>query len=182
MAKIFETIDDKLERFVRDQHLFFVATAPLSGDGHINLSPKGLDSLRILGPNRVAYLDLTGSGAETIAHVKENGRICLMFCALEGKAKILRFHGTGTVHEVGSPGFDALAEHFSILPGARSIINVEVSRIADSCGWGVPVYSYEGERDQLIRYAEHMSAEEIEEARQKGNTASIDGLPAYGRS
>lgn len=181
MAKIFEHIDDKLTAFIEAQHMFFVATAPLAADGHVNLSPKGLNSFRILGPNRVGYLDLTGSGAETIAHLKENGRICFMFCAFEGAARILRLHGTGQVAELGTPAFDEAVKEFTPLPGARAVITANITRIADSCGWAVPFYHFEGDRDQYRRYAENSPPEKLAADRRKDNTASIDGLPAFGR-
>ena len=181
MGKIFETIDAKLRSFIEAQKMYFVATAPLSGEGHVNLSPKGLDSFRILGPNTVAYLDLTGSGAETIAHLKENGRICIMFCAFQGPGRILRLYGKGSVTEKGSPDFEADAAPFEKLPGARSIITIEVTRIADSCGWGVPFYEFTGDRDQYTRFAENTSEDKMAEIQKTGNALSIDGLPAFGK-
>ena len=179
MATIFEQLDDKLISFIEKQQMYFVATAPLSAEGHVNLSPKGLDSFRILGPNRVAYLDLTGSGAETIAHLKENGRICIMFCAYEGKPKILRLHGKGHVAEIGTPEFEAAAESFTLLRGTRSIITVDVHRIADSCGWGVPLYDFVSHRESYPRYADHASDDDLANARSHYNAVSIDGLPAF---
>ena len=134
MGKVYDGIDEKLGEFIRSQSLFFVASAPLAAAGHVNLSPKGLDSLRILGPGRVAYLDLVGSGAETLAHVRENGRIVLMFCAFEGPPRIVRLHGDARVVEPGEPEWRELAEKFPDYPSARSVIVVDVSRVADSCG------------------------------------------------
>ena len=150
MAKTFAHIDDTLASFIRRQHVFFVATAARADDAHINLSPKGLDSFAILDPNTVGYLDLTGSGVETIAHLRENGRIVIMFCAFEGTPKIVRLHGRGEALEVGTLEFEALAPKFPKLTGTRSIIRVDLDRISDSCGYGVPLYKYEGERPQMI--------------------------------
>lgn len=177
MGKVFDALDAELRSFIESQQLFFVATAPLAGDGLVNLSPKGLDTLRILGPREVAYLDLTGSGIETLAHLRENGRICFMFCAFAGRPRILRLHGRGEAFEPGSPRWDALHAHFPQLPGERAIIRVDVARIADSCGWGVPLYRYEGQRDQLVRFAEQLGPEKIAAAQAKWNTESLDGLP-----
>jgi hypothetical protein len=177
MGKIYESIDDKLRAFITAQRMFFVATAPLSGEGLINLSPKGLDTFRILDEHRVAYLDLTGSGIETVAHLRENGRVVLMFCAFEGRPLIVRLHGRGVAHRRGEEGFAALAGLFPQLPGTRSIVEVTVQRIADSCGWGVPTYEFKEQRDQLIRYSEQMGEAGILEAQQKWNRTSLDGLP-----
>jgi len=177
MGKVFETIDGKLAEFIRAQKMFFVATAPLAGDGLVNLSPKGLDSFRILGPLEVAYLDLTGSGIETVAHLRENGRIVFMFCAFEGRPRILRLHGRGRAFEPGEPEFERLRPEFPEVAGVRAIVRVEVQRIADSCGWGVPLYRFEGQRDQLVRYGEQLGPEKIREAQAEYNARSIDELP-----
>ena len=176
MGKIHDQIDDRLRAWIDDQHLFFVATAPLDGEGLVNLSPKGLDTFAVLDPHTVAYLDLTGSGVETIAHLKENGRIVVMFCAFTGPAKIVRLHGTGRVIEPHDAKFAQVKRHFPDLPGVRSIITVEVSRISDSCGYGVPRYEYEGERDTLVRYAEHLGAAGIADYQAENNLNSLDGL------
>lgn len=177
MAKIFEHIDDTLISFIRRQHVFFVATAARGDDAHINLSPKGLDSFAILDPNTVAFLDLTGSGVETIAHLRENGRIVIMFCAFEGSPKIVRLHGTGEALEAGTPEFEALAARFPKLTGTRSIIRVRLDRISDSCGYGVPLYKYEGERTQLTEWAERKGEAGVAKYRADNNRQSIDGLP-----
>lgn len=179
MGKVFDAINEKLTEWIGQQHVFFVATAPLSGEGLVNLSPKGYDSFRILGPNQVAYLDLTGSGIETISHLKENGRITIMFCAFEGGPKILRLYGHGEVHELGSPKYDALIGNFEELTGARAIIVVNVTRIADSCGFAVPFMEYQSERETLIQYADREGPEGMVAYRQKNNLASLDGLPGY---
>ena len=177
MGKIFSEIDETLREFVERQHVFFVATAPNGADGHVNCSPKGLDSLRILGPTTVAYLDYTGSGAETIAHVRENGRIVIMLCAFEGAPKIVRFHGKGEVIEPGDAEFDALLAHFTPGTGVRSIIRIEVQRISDSCGFGVPHLRFEEERAQLSLWATK-KGESLETYKRQKNAKSIDGLPA----
>ncbi len=178
MGKLYESIDDRLAGFIAAQRVFFVATAPLAGDGHLNLSPKGLDSLAILDPPCVAYLDLVGSGAETIAHLRENGRITLLFCAFEGPPKTLRLYGTGEALEPGSPGFDALLGRFPPRLASRAIVKVEVSRIADSCGYGVPEYRFENERSQLEAWADRKGAEGLRRYQRENNRESIDGLPA----
>ena len=177
MGKVFDELDAGLRSFIESQRLFFVATAPLAAEGLVNLSPKGLDTFRILGPREVAYLDLTGSGIETLAHLRENGRICFMFCAFEGRPRILRLHGRGEALEPGDPRWEALHAHFPRIPGERAIIRADVQRIADSCGWGVPLYQYEGQRDQLVRFAEQLGPEKIAAAKEKWNTRSLDGLP-----
>ena len=178
MGKVFEGIDEKLAAWVGAQHLFFVATAPRSDAGLVNLSPKGLDSFAILGPKSVAYLDLVGSGAETIAHLRENGRITFMFCAYEGLPRIVRLYGRGDVVEPGDAGFDALAEHFPRYPSMRAIIRAELSRIADSCGYGVPLYQYKGERSQIGEWAERKGPEGLRAYQLERNRESLDGLPA----
>lgn len=178
MGKIYTEIDDATREFVQRQHVFFVASAPNDIDGHVNLSPKGLDSLRILGPTTVAYLDYTGSGAETIAHIRENGRIVIMLCAFEGAPKIVRFYGKGQVIEPGDAGFYALIAQFEPAAGVRSVIRVEVDRVADSCGFGVPVLRYEAERAQLSLWAEKKGEAGLEAYRRQKNAASIDGMPA----
>jgi hypothetical protein len=175
-------LDDDLQAFIGAQRMFFVATAPLSSDGHINLSPKGLDSLRILGPREVAYLDLTGSGIETVAHVRENARLTLMFCAFEGRPRILRLHGRARIVEPGDPEWDQLLCQFPAHAGPRSIVVLHVVRLSDSCGYGVPLYEYQGERTQLAAWAEHKGAGGIAEYKAKKNLRSIDGLPGLSLS
>jgi hypothetical protein len=176
VAKFFPAIDDAHHKFIADQHMFFVASAPLSADGHVNLSPKGQDCLRVLGPNSVAYLDLTGSGNETSAHLRENGRITLMFCAFAGPPKILRLFGRGEAVLPGSRQWEELFPLFEPLPGARQIILVEVSQVQTSCGFAVPNYKYVGQRDTLNRWAEAKGDDGLVEYRRQKNTRSIDGL------
>lgn len=178
MSKVHPEIDDRLARFIGERHVFFVATAPLDGEGHLNLSPKGLDALRILGPRRVAYLDFVGSGAETIAHLRENGRIVLMFCAFDGPPNIVRLHGRGRVIEPQDPDFEALRTRFPIETRARAVIVVDVDRVSDSCGFGVPLMTYRGERTQLPAWAERKGEDGLDVYQREKNAKSIDGLPA----
>lgn len=169
----------ELAAWIKAQKLFFVATAPLSGQGHVNLSPKGLDSFRVLGPREVAYLDLTGSGAETMAHLRENGRITVMFCAFEGPPRILRLYGRGEVHVLGSETYRALQMHFTELPGARAIVRIEVEQVRTSCGWGVPLFAPLGDRALLPEWSEKKGDGGLEAYRQEKNRASLDGLPGW---
>lgn len=177
MGKVYAGIDERNADFINKQHIFFVATAPRRDDGHINLSPKGLDCFRIIDPLTVAYLDLTGSGIETVAHLRENGRIVLMFCAFEGAPRILRLHGRGEVAEAGTPAFEALRDRFPAHSSARAIIRVALDRISDSCGFGIPLFEYAGERTQLPAWAAHQGPEGILQYQQEVNLHSIDGLP-----
>lgn len=178
MATVHPSIDDALARWILQQHVFFVSTAPLDAGGLINCSPKGLDSLAILDPNSVAYLDMTGSGAETIANLKENGRIVIMFCAFDGPAQIVRLHGQGHVIEPHHPDFEHLRSHLPDLPGVRSIIRVDVSRVSDSCGYGVPKYEYQEQRPTLVKWAAGKGPEGIAAYQAKNNRISLNGLPA----
>jgi hypothetical protein len=178
MGKVFDGIDEKLAAWIAAQRMFFVGTAPRGDDGHVNLSPKGLDSFAILGPRSVAYLDLVGSGAETLAHLRENGRITFMFCAFEGLPRIVRLYGRGEALEPGDAGWDALAAHFPAHASTRSIIRAELSRIADSCGYGVPLYQYKSERSQLGEWAERKGPEGLRAYQLERNRESLDGLPA----
>jgi len=176
MSKVYEKLDDKLIAFIKAQKMFFVATAPLGQDGHVNVSPKGYDCLAVLDPHTIAYLDLGGSGIETLAHLKENQRITLMFCAFKGKADILRLYGRGEAVSFDDPGFADLLKLFPPEPRVRSVIKIKISRIADSCGWGVPFYEFKGERDQLRRSHAHKSLQAWREHRYDRNASSIDGL------
>ena len=177
MGKVHESIDDRLREFVEGQHVFFVATAPSGDGGHVNVSPKGLDSLRVLGERTVAYLDFNGSGVETIAHLRDNGRITLMLCAFEGPPKIVRLHGKGAVVEPDDARFADLRSRFPDADHVRSIIVVSVERISDSCGFAVPLYRYEGQRRQLVEWADKKGADGLVEYRSRKNASSIDGLP-----
>lgn len=174
--KVYDKLDDRIISFIEKQKMFFVASAPLSVDGHINLSPKGYDAFKVIDDTTVAWLDLGGSGIETQAHVQENGRITIMFCAFEGPANILRLFGTG---EVVNPHHAEWDEMLGLFPGferARGVFKVKLNRIQDSCGWGVPFYEFKGERDQLTRYVDNKSTEEWVESRYQKNAESIDGL------
>lgn len=177
MGKVYDAIDEPLQRWIARQHVFFVATAPLDPDGHVNVSPKGLDSFRVLDGTTVAYLDLTGSGVETIAHLRDNGRICVMFCAFDGPPRIVRLHGRGRVVERGHAGFEEAAAAFPPRRGARSVITVSVERVSDSCGYAVPLMAYERDRDRLDQWADARDDAALEEYRATKNVASIDGLP-----
>jgi hypothetical protein len=177
MGKIYATIDDKLSDWLGAQKIFFVATAPLSPNGHINCSPKDGASFRILDKQTVAYLDLTGSGVETIAHLKENGRIVLMFCALQGPPKIVRLHGQGEPVEPQHPDFASLRGLFKETSGLRAFIRIRLTRISDSCGFGVPLYEFRGERSQLKEWAERKGEPSLATYRHEKNSRSLDGLP-----
>jgi hypothetical protein len=176
MGKFFTSILPEHEAFIRKQHIFFVGSAPLKEDGHVNLSPKGHDALRIFSPTEVAYLDLTGSGNETSAHLLENGRITFMFIALEGQPMILRLYGTGRVVLPGSDEWETLAPHFEMMPGARQIIAATLHAVQTSCGYSVPYFSYEGDRDTLQRWADTKGEEGLIAYRQEKNSVSMDGL------
>ncbi len=177
MGKTFDQLNDGLLDFIAKQKLFFVATAPLSIDGHVNLSPKGYDSLVVLDSLTVAYIDLGGSGIETQAHLRENSRITLMFCALEGPAKILRLYGQGEAITFDDPRFDDLMGHFPSFSRARAVVKIQIERIADSCGWGVPFFAFQGERDQLARSVVARPFEDWTAHRFATNSVSVDGLP-----
>lgn len=177
MGQTVDGITPELKRFIEAQPVFFVASAPLAASGHVNLSPKGLDSFRVLSPNRVAYLDLTGSGNETSAHLTENGRITFMFCAFSGPPRILRLYGRGTVILPDAPEWTTLVNRFPILPGIRQVITADIHRVQTSCGFGVPTMEFGGQRDTLLRWAEG-KGEQIAQYRHKKNATSIDGLPA----
>jgi hypothetical protein len=178
MAKFYDQITDNLAEFIRAQHVFFVASAPLAADGHVNLSPKGLDCLRILSPNRVAYLDMTGSGNETSAHMRENGRVTFMFCAFSGPPNIVRLYGHGRTLLPASDEWAQLAPMFTEYAGARQIILADIERVQTSCGYAVPLMEYTGDRDTLIRWANSKGDQGLEEYRCEKNMESIDGLPA----
>ncbi|MAK60168.1 MAG: pyridoxamine 5'-phosphate oxidase [Ponticaulis sp.] len=180
MAKVYDQLGEKQKDFIARQKVFFVATAPLSADGHVNLSPKGYDSFVVLDDNTVAWLDLGGSGIETLAHVKENGRMTIMFCAFEGPANILRLYGKGEAVQFDDPRFPELLKMFPDFDKARSILTLKIDRVQDSCGWGVPFMDFKDHRDQLKRnwdhsYEKHGDTET--QANYRKNVASIDGLP-----
>jgi hypothetical protein len=178
MAKQFAQIEPALREFIARQHMFFVATA--AAGSRVNLSPKGLDALRVLGPNAVAYLDLTGSGNETAAHLRHDGRLTLMFCAFEGPPRILRLYGRGRVLRRDTPEYARLlGEAFDGAEplGARQIVLLDVDLVQTSCGFGVPLYDYRGERSAMMKWAESKGPEGLEAYRRECNARSIDGLP-----
>ena len=179
MGRKLEHIDDDLAQWIAQQRVFFVATAPLSPNGHVNLSPKGGDSLRVLGPTRVAWQDYTGSGAESAAHLRENGRIVIMLCAFDGPPKILRLHGRGVALTPADGRFAELASHFPPHPGTRAIIDVTLARIATSCGFGVPLLDFRAPRDTLADWSAKQTADQLAAYRAKKNQTSIDGLRAF---
>jgi len=188
MGKIFDCIDERLESWIARQPMFFVGTAPLDAAGHVNVSPKGpIDSLRVLTPTSVAYLDLVGSGAETIAHVRENGRLVMMLCAFAGPPRILRLHGRAEVVPASDERFPELMELCGFAdpetPEARrAIVLVEVERIADSCGYGVPLMKHAGQRPHMDLWAAKKvragGSEALLDYQREKNAYSIDGLPA----
>lgn len=179
MGRQYERLDATLRRFIAAQPLYFVASAPAGADGHVNVSPKGhADTFAIIDDETVAYLDLTGSGIETVAHALENGRVTIMFCAFTGPPKILRLYGEASPVTDADPEFPALIDSFPAYPGARAVIVVRVTRIADACGFAVPLMRYEGERDALERVAEKRGPAGLARYRSEKNVESIDGLPA----
>jgi hypothetical protein len=177
MGKIYDEITPQLAEWIGRQHIFFVATAPLATDGLVNCSPKGMDTFRILGPAEVAYLDLTGSGIETVAHLQENGRIVFMFCAFEGAPRIVRLHGTGKVLPLDTPEYRALRPQFPHLTGARAIVRARLTRIGDSCGFAVPRYDFLEEREVFVQLSESKGESGLREYRDQNNANSLDGLP-----
>jgi hypothetical protein len=182
MGRTHEQIDEKLAEWITAQPVFFVGTAPLAADGHVNVSPKGLaGTFVVLGPLAVAYLDLTGSGVETIAHLRENGRIALMWCAFTGAPRIVRVQGRGRAVMPDDDEFDAFLVRFAdtehLRVGVRSIVVVEVDRVGDSCGYAVPRMEFVGERDQLVTWADRKGPDGIAEYWAEKNVTSGDGLP-----
>lgn len=176
MGKIYAELTDEICGWIEQQRLFFVATAPSNG-GHVNCSPKGMDALRVTGSQEMAYLDLTGSGVETIAHLRDNGRIVIMMCAFEGPPKIMRFHGHGDVYGRETPEFGRYSLLFPDHLGARAIIRIRLDRISDSCGYGVPLYAFKGDRETLTAWSYKKGTDGLDQYRQQKNAESIDGLP-----
>lgn len=177
MGKFHETIQSSHQAFISKQHLFFVATAPLNNDGRVNLSPKGMDSFRVLDDHTVAYMDLIGSGAETSAHILENGRITFMFCAFDGAPNILRLYGKGRAILPTDEEWQSIASQFKIYPSTRQIIVADIDLVQTSCGYNVPLYEYTGERDIHFVWAEKQGEEGLKTYIQNKNLTSIDGLP-----
>jgi hypothetical protein len=181
MSKIYDRIDHQIRAWILKQPLFFVASAPLAADGRVNVSPKGLGgTFAVLGEHQVAYLDYTGTGAETIAHLRENGRVTIMFCAFEGRPKIVRLYGTGRYVVPDEPEFEQLRGHFpkENVAGQRAVIVIDVDRISDACGWSVPIMEYQSDRDVLDRKLAMRDDEYHSDYWQTVNAESIDGLPA----
>ena len=179
MAKQFARIEEPHRRFIERQHLFFTGTA--AREGRVNVSPKGMDTLRILDANRVAYLDLTGSGNEAAAHLRADGRMTIMFCAFEGPPTILRLYGKGQALPRGSAGYAELIGRFAReLPGARQIVVLEIDLVQTSCGYAVPRFDHRDDRGNLVRWAEAKSEAELDAYRREKNARSIDGLPGLG--
>lgn len=175
MAKYFAEMLSEHQKFIKEQHMFFVATAPLGAEGHVNLSPKGYDTLRILSSTEIAYLDLTGSGNETSGHISENGRITFMFCAFEGPPVILRLYGSGKVILPDTEEWEQMVGHFEMMPGARQIILAEIHKVQTSCGYSIPFMNYSGERETLIRSNLKKNETELENYLREKNSSTIDG-------
>lgn len=177
MGRVLAGISAELAAFLEAQPVFFVATAPDDPEGHVNCSPKGLDTFRVIDDRTVAYLDLTGSGVETVAHLRDNGRITLMFCAFTGRPDIVRLYGRGRAVAVDAPDAAALLARFPDLPGARSVIVVDVERVSSSCGFAVPRMTLEAPRDELVTWAEKKGPDGIARYWREKNATSLDGLP-----
>jgi len=185
MGRIYEQIDDRLAGYLTAQPVFFVATAPLSAGGHVNCSPKGnRGELAVLDGHTVAYLEQTGSGIETVAHLRENGRIVLMFCSFDGPPRIVRLHGRGEVVAGSDAGFADLTQRMGVTPGiaARSVIVTSVERISDSCGYGVPLMDFVAHRPQMDEWGARKGLAGVVAYREEKNARSIDGLPGMGRA
>ena len=177
MGKLHDSITPELAQFIQSQPLFFVASAPSGPTGHVNCSPKGMDTFRILSPKQFAYLDLTGSGNETAAHITQNGRLTVMFCAFEDKPVILRLYATARLIRPDSPDWPTFSTHFPTLPGTRQIILANITRVQTSCGFGVPVMTFSQHRDLLPKWAESKGPDGLQRYRDEKNRTSIDGLP-----
>ena len=177
MGKDYTEIDERIQKWMNNQHMFFVATAPLAESGLINCSPKGGDTLRVLGPTTLAYVDYGGSGIETVAHLRENGRIVIMLCAFEGPPKIYRFFGKGSVVEPHEVEFEKLLLNWPEQFSVRNIVVIEIDRIMDSCGYGVPFFEFQNHRDSMKNWVDAKTPAEIADYRRKNNGASLDGLP-----
>jgi hypothetical protein len=177
MAKFFDSIQEQHQAFIEKQKMFFVASAPLAANGHVNLSPKGIDSFKVLSANKIAYMDITGSGNETSAHILENGRITIMFCAFGGPPNILRLYGEGYTVLPGDDAWSTLATKFDILLSTRQIIVADIHKVQTSCGFSVPYYAYEGERDQAYKWAANKGVDGLAAYKKEKNMVSMDGLP-----
>ena len=175
MSKIYTKITTRLQKFIEAQKIFFVATAPNSG--RINLSPKGMDSFRVIDENRVLWLNVTGSGNETAAHLLENNRITIMFCSYEGAPNILRLYGKGKEIKEGDTSWNELISLFPKTPGTRQIFDITIETAQTSCGMSIPFFEYKGERNELNDWAEERGKEGIKQYWEDKNQTSIDGLP-----
>ena len=177
MGKLHQSITPAHKEFIENQHIFFVATAPLSEEGRVNLSPKGLDCFRVLSESKVAYMDLISSGNETSAHTLENGRITIMFCSYDGPPNILRLYGKGFAVLPGSEYWEMYASHFKIYASTRQIIVANIDLVQTSCGFGVPLFDYKGERDIHFEWAEKKGDAGLRKYVLGKNLKSLDGLP-----
>ena len=177
MGKVLDGIDEALTAWISLQPMWFVATAPLAANGRVNLSPRGHDSFSVLGSHRVGWVDYTGSGVETISHLRENGRICIMFASFDRRPRIVRLHGYGSVSLPGEPDFDDVTRRHPAHPGTRAVVTVDVERVSDSCGYGVPIMDFVGERDLLRLWAEKRGPAGLAAYRVEKNATNIDGLP-----
>ncbi len=174
MAKFYDQLDQKLKTFILEQKIYFTATAPKKG--RINLSPKGMDSFRILSDKQVGFLSVTGSGNETAAHLLDDGRITIMFCSFTTTPWILRIYGKGTCIHPGDDNSDEVAKDFTQLPGTRQIFIIDIESVQTSCGYSIPFYEYKSERDALNKWAEQKGADGVKEYQQENNLTSIDGI------
>lgn len=177
MGKVYDGIDDALAAWIAAQPLWFLGTAPLSADGRVNVSPRGHDSFSVLGPHRVGWVDYTGSGVETVAHLRENGRVCILFASFDHRPRLVRLHGSGAVSLPGEPAFDDVVRRHPPHPGTRAVVTVQVERVSDSCGFGVPEMELVSERDLLRLSAEKRGPAGLAAYRAERNAVSIDGLP-----
>ena len=178
MAKVHAMITDELQKFIAGQHMFFVSTAPLSADGHVNMSPKGIDCFRVLSPHCVGYMDLIGSGNETSAHLLENGRITFMFCAFNGPPNILRLYGRGRTVLRDQPEWAELAPHFTLYPSTRQLIVADIERVQTSCGFGVPIYEHVRRARPALQMGGKAGEAGLVTYQQEHSLRSIDGLPS----
>ena len=179
MGKFSEAIQPHHTTFIQQQHLFFVASAPLANDTHINVSPKGLDSFAIISDTQVAYMDIIGSGNETAAHLHDNGRITFMFCSFDKVPNILRLYGKGKVVKNTDKDWEQYGKHFTIYQSTRQIIVADIHLVQTSCGYGIPFYEYKGERDTHFAWAEKKQAEGLKQYIEEKNQVSIDGIKCY---
>ena len=177
MGTVYDGVDEALASWIAAQPMFFVATAPLDPAGHLNVSPRGHDTFSVLDRHRVAWVDYTGSGVETLAHLRENGRICVMFCSYDKRPRIVRLHGRGSVALPGTPTYEEVVGQHPPHPSTRAVVVVDVHRVSDSCGFGVPVMELVGERNLLLLNAEKRAPQGLAAYRAEKNAVSLDGRP-----